>query len=79
MIPSIFNPHFNYDLTRLGNKNDGGYLVEKKSIITTKYLVSFGINDDVSFESDFLKFLDYDFRRIFIKKLTTINGKKLFV
>ena len=58
MIPSIFNPRFNYDLIRLGNKNDGGYLVEKNSIITTKYLVSFGINDDVSFESDFLKFLD---------------------
>lgn len=58
MIPSIFNPHFNYDLIRLGNKNDGGYLVEKNSIINTKYLVSFGINDDVSFESDFLKFLE---------------------
>ena len=46
--PTFFTPN----IIRLGKNNDGGYLViknEKKY----KYLLSFGISDDVSFERDF--------------------------
>jgi hypothetical protein len=41
------------DLIRLGGKNDGGYLVSKSDIDRTKFLLSFGINDDWKFEKDF--------------------------
>tara|TARA_B100000965_G_C19578510_1_gene752401 strand:+ start:170 stop:865 length:696 start_codon:yes stop_codon:yes gene_type:complete len=37
----------------MGKDNDGGYLVEKKSIESSKALISFGINTDWSFEKDF--------------------------
>lgn len=48
LYPSFFSPN----IIRLGRDNDGGYLVvinQKKY----KYLLSFGISDDVSFEKDF--------------------------
>lgn len=41
------------DLVRLGGKNDGGYLVSKSDINRSKFLLSFGINDDWKFEKDF--------------------------
>lgn len=55
MLPKIFKPENEYDLIRLGQDNDGGYLVEKKSFENTECLISLGINDDWSFEEDFLK------------------------
>ena len=51
----ILKPKYNYDLIRIGRDNDGGYLVEKKSFENTECLISLGINDDWSFEEDFLK------------------------
>ena len=51
----ILKPKYNYDLIRIGKDNDGGYLVEKKSFENTECLISLGINDDWSFEEDFLK------------------------
>jgi hypothetical protein len=52
-ILNSLNPSFfTSNIIRLGRNNDGGYLVienEKKY----KYLLSFGISDDVSFEVDF--------------------------
>ena len=55
MISKHLKPKFEYDLVRLGKNNDGGYLVEKNSIQNTKTLISFGINDDWSFEEHFLQ------------------------
>ena len=55
MLPNEFKPENEYDLIRLGQDNDGGYLVEKKSFENTECLISLGINDDWSFEEDFLK------------------------
>ncbi len=52
-LPNILKP-LKTDLIRCGGKNDGGYLVTKKSIQKSKCLVSFGILDDCSFEMDFL-------------------------
>lgn len=43
------------DLVRIGQNNDGGYLICNKSVLETKYLVSIGISDDFSFEENFLK------------------------
>jgi len=54
-LPTILKPKKNYDLVRFGRDNDGGYLVSKKTILVTEYLISFGILDDTSFENDFLK------------------------
>jgi len=51
----ILKPQHNYDLIRIGRDNDGGYLVEKKSLENAESLISLGINDDWSFEEDFLK------------------------
>lgn len=43
------------DLVRLGREYDGGYVVSKRQIEKTDILLSFGINDDWSFETDFEK------------------------
>jgi hypothetical protein len=42
------------DLMRLGRKCDGGYVLSRKQIEKTEVLLSFGICDDWSFETDFL-------------------------
>jgi hypothetical protein len=42
------------DLMRIGRNMDGGYVLPKRLINYTKYLLSFGICDDFSFEEDFL-------------------------
>ena len=54
MLDSHFRPKGAFDLIRIGRENDGGYLVEKKSIDNAKTLLSFGICDDWSFEKHFL-------------------------
>jgi len=55
--PSLaaFKPKFLNDLIRLGREFDGGYLVNERAICASRYLLAFGINDDWSFEEDFLK------------------------
>ena len=49
---NIFKPKHFFALKRIGAKNDGGYLVGENSIVNADYLISFGINDDWSFESE---------------------------
>jgi hypothetical protein len=66
------------DLIRVGRDNDGGYLVSASDIKAADALVALGINDDWSFESDFLKLnkvpvYAYDGSigsKIFLKKFT---------
>ncbi|MDR0662829.1 MAG: hypothetical protein LBF80_01950 [Spirochaetaceae bacterium] len=43
------------DLVRLGREYDGGYVVSRRQVEKTDILLSFGINDDWSFETDFEK------------------------
>lgn len=43
------------NLIRLGNKSDGGYVMEKKTLSNASYLLSFGVGDNWSFEKDCLK------------------------
>lgn len=54
--PSLegLRPKFLSDLTRVGAKGDGGYVVNERSVRQSRYLLSFGINVDWSFELDFL-------------------------
>ncbi|MDR2659931.1 MAG: hypothetical protein LBC27_08105 [Spirochaetaceae bacterium] len=54
------------DLIRLGREFDGGYVVSKRQIEKTDILLSFGVNDDWSFEMDFeklkhIKIFSYDY------------------
>ena len=51
----LLKPKHEYNLIRLGKKNDGGYLVDRESVVNSKVLISLGINDDWSFEEHFLK------------------------
>lgn len=53
MLPKELKPKHQYELVRLGKDNDGGYLVEKFSVLNSRGLVSFGLNLDWSFEKDF--------------------------
>jgi len=55
--PSLkgFRPKFLNDLVRLGPGGDGGYVVNERSVFHSRYLMSFGVNDDWSFELAFLK------------------------
>jgi hypothetical protein len=39
MLPIEFKPKNEYELIRLGQDNDGGYLVDKKSIEDSKSLI----------------------------------------
>ena len=42
------------DLLRIGKNYDGGYLISSKDLHRSDFLISLGINDDWSFEKDFL-------------------------
>lgn len=54
MLPRIFRPNYEFDIIRLGTNYDGGYLVERSSILNSKYLFSFGISTNWDFEKDFI-------------------------
>jgi len=69
------------DLIRIGNENDGGYILSERQIKKTDVLLCFGLRDDWAFENSFSKYKDvriysYDFStkglpflsRIFIKR-----------
>lgn len=53
MLPNKFKPNNEYELVRIGSDNDGGYLVEKNSLLASKYLISFGLVLNWSFEKEF--------------------------
>jgi hypothetical protein len=61
-----FHPIQMENLIRLGRDWDGGYVVSDEQIQKTETLLSFGINDDWSFEIDFeqikhIKMLAFDY------------------
>lgn len=54
-LDKFFKPIANYELVRIGRSNDGGYLIGKNSINSSKYLISIGLDLDWSFEEGFKK------------------------
>jgi hypothetical protein len=85
MLPKELKPKHCYNLIRLGKNNDGGYLVEKNSLLNSESLISFGINLDWSFEKDFFKLKDrpihcYDhtIKYSFLKKVSRNSLFKFF-
>ena len=55
-LPIFFKPTRYSELLRVGNKHDGGYVISKKSVMDSDCLLSFGLNNDCSFEEDFKKY-----------------------
>ncbi len=55
MLSKYFYPKKVNNLIRLGNKLDGGYIFNKKSLLKCKYCLSFGLGDNFTFESDLKK------------------------
>jgi hypothetical protein len=55
MLPKILLPIKVNDLIRIGNKFDGGYVINKSIFKKTKQLVTFGLFDEFSFEQDLKK------------------------
>ena len=85
MLPKELKPKHCYNLVRLGKNNDGGYLVEKDSLLNSESLISFGINLDWSFEKDFFKLkerpihcYDHTIKYSFFKKFSRNSFLKFF-
>ena len=57
MLPNFLRPYHIDDqkLVRVGPKLDGGYVIDKKSILNTDVIIACGLNDDWEFEKFFLK------------------------
>lgn len=59
-FPSIYRPYTCKNLIRLGNNNDGGYLVNELDVKRTDNLIGFGVGTDISFENNFVKINNCD-------------------
>ena len=55
LLPNFLKFKQAKDLIRIGKNNDGGYLISEKDLKKSDFLLSLGICDDWSFESDFLE------------------------
>jgi hypothetical protein len=56
VLPLLLRPVKLNSLVRLGSENDGGYLVDKRTIKKSDILISFGLGWDWSFEKDFKRY-----------------------
>ena len=57
MLPNFLKP-FHIDdqkLVRIGPKLDGGYVIDKKSVLDADIIITCGLNDDWEFEKSLLK------------------------
>ena len=55
ILSNLLKPYKVGDLIRLGSHKDGGYLLSKKSLSKSNFLISLGIAYNWDFERDFLK------------------------
>ncbi len=53
-LPSFLRPASCRDLIRLGRRGDGGYVVSARSVEAADSVLSLGVNDDWSFEEEFV-------------------------
>jgi hypothetical protein len=51
---AAYSPRCSEDLLRVGRISDGGYVVNERAIRASRYLLSFGLSDEWSFETHFL-------------------------
>ena len=85
-FPKFYMPRKSYKLYRFGKNNDGGYLVGIKTVKKSKFLISYGISDDWSFELDILKknqnlkifSFDNSLSYKFLFKLILLNFLRIF-
>ena len=54
-LPLSLRPKKETEFVRLGKANDGGYVVPANAVKESDLLLSFGLDDDWSFEKDFYK------------------------
>ena len=54
-LPRFLQPFQSESLIRLGKHQDGGYLVDQRSVVATDALIGLGISDDWNFEKDFFE------------------------
>jgi hypothetical protein len=52
-FPSLI-PYSCANLVRLGNRRDGGYVVDSVTVRNATHLISFGLGSNITFEEDFL-------------------------
>ena len=78
-LPLFLKPIYSSDLIRVGKLNDGGYIVSKNSILDANYLVSFGLNDDWSFEKNFSELNNQAPILVFDAQVTTFFWLKRFL
>lgn len=80
-------PHIFSNLVRIGNRYDGGYVVPADALKSCKFLLSLGINDDISFDLHFSKTnqdiccigVDYTVTPVFLKKRRVQSVVKSFI
>lgn len=53
ILPKFLQPKKIDTLKRVGGRNDGGYVIDKKNIFNSDVLVGLGMSDDWSFEENF--------------------------
>ena len=53
-FPKLLQPFYCENIVRVGKDHDGGYLVNRLDVLKSTKLLSFGIGNDSSFETDFL-------------------------
>ncbi len=53
ILPGFLCPSASDSLVRIGRDHDGGYLIDSRDIPRSRALVSFGVNEDWSFEKQF--------------------------
>lgn len=76
-LPKWMDYNYINDLKRYGNKHDGGYLLNEIDLLESNLLLSFGLNDDWSFEKQIknqtsLPIISYDksiSKNIFFRKI----------
>jgi hypothetical protein len=73
-LPQFLRPKRIDSLIRLGRANDGGYVVDARSVDNSDILIGLGINDDWSFEEDF-----YSRRRVPVVAFDGTVSKSIFI
>ena len=80
----LINNLKNDKLIRIGSKNDGGYIVSNNASRKSKSIISFGIEDNSEFETEFIR--NYNIKDAFLydhtvnkKDIKDQNLRKFFV